>query len=105
MDTGKAEGTNNRQALLAEMLGMMANLGNDIEHSPSDAEGHRSAEAGDGLDETWLSVQAACDYVHVSRTTMYRLVREGKLPSHRIRGRILINCETLDRCIKDGLLA
>ena len=50
-------------------------------------------------------MQAACDYVHVSRTTMYRLVREGKLPSHRVRGRILICRETLDRCIKDGLLA
>lgn len=40
MDTGKAEGTNNRQALLAEMLGMMAHLGNDIEHSPSGANSH-----------------------------------------------------------------
>ncbi|MEE0846106.1 MAG: helix-turn-helix domain-containing protein [Eggerthellaceae bacterium] len=105
MGTGKADSANNRQALLAEMLGMMAHLGNNFEQSPSGAESHRSAEAGDGSDEIWLSVQAACDYVHVSRTTMYRLVREGKLPSHRIRGRILINRETLDRCIKDGLLA
>lgn len=105
MGTGKANSANNRQALLAEMLGMMAHLGNNFEQSPSGVESHRSAEAGDGSDEIWLSVQAACDYVHVSRTTMYRLVREGKLPSHRIRGRILINRETLDRCIKDGLLA
>ncbi len=36
--------------------------------------------------EEWLSVQAACDYVHVSCTTMYRLVREGKLPSRRELG-------------------
>lgn len=80
METGKADNVNNRQALLAEMLGVMARLGNDHGPSSSDAESHRSAEAAGEADEEWLSVQAACDYVHVSRTTMHRLVREGKLP-------------------------
>lgn len=80
METGKADNVNNRQALLAEMLGVMARLGNDHGPSSSDAESHRAAEAAGEADEEWLSVQAACDYVHVSRTTMHRLVREGKLP-------------------------
>lgn len=97
-----------RQALLAEMLGIMAGLG-----SPQGSDTPQ-ADAGEGLlarppkergGQEWFSVQDACDYVHVSRTTLYRLIREGKLPSHRIRGRILINRETLDACIRDGLLA
>ena len=105
METRKTGSTNDRQDLLAEMLGVMARLRAAEEPSPADAEPRRDAGSKGPAGEEWLSVQAACDYVHVSRTTMYRLVREGKLPSHRVRGRILICRETLDRCIKDGLLA
>lgn len=105
METRKTGSTNDRQDLLAEMLGVMARLRAAEEPSPADAEPRRDAGSKGPAGEEWLSVQAACDYVHVSCTTMYRLVREGKLPSHRVRGRILICRETLDRCIKDGLLA
>ena len=57
MDTGKAEGTNNRQALLAEMLGMMAHLGNDIEHSPSGANSHW----GYRINRTVMSVSSSAN--------------------------------------------
>ena len=80
METRKTGSTNNRQDLLAEMLGVMARLRAAEEPSPADAEPRRDAGSKGPAGEEWLSVQAACDYVHVSRTTMYRLVREAKLP-------------------------
>ncbi len=86
METRKTGSTNNRQDLLAEMLGIAARLRATEEPSPADAELRRDAGSKGPAGEEWLSVQAACDYVHVSRTTMYRLVREGKLPSRRELG-------------------
>ena len=86
METRKTGSTNDRQDLLAEMLGVMTRLRAAEEPSPADAEPRRDAGSKGPAGEEWLSVQTACDYVHVSRTTMYRLVREGKLPSRRELG-------------------
>mgnify|MGYP001781650665 FL=1 len=86
METGKTGSTNDRQDLLAEMLGVMTRLRAAEEPSPADAEPRRDAGSKGPAGEEWLSVQTACDYVHVSCTTMYRLVREGKLPSRRELG-------------------
>ena len=52
METGKADNVNNRQALFAEMLGVMARLGNDHGLSSSDAESHRSVEAAGGAEKS-----------------------------------------------------
>lgn len=89
--------------LLGEMLGFSGT--NVTSAPPADDEHDNPAGLSDEPEQEWLSVKAASEYIHVSRTTLYRLVKEGKLPSHRIRKRILIHKETLDACIKDGLLA
>ena len=102
-------GTDNtdRGQQLAELLGEMLGLNSAGEGSvpPADDESVITEKLPAELEAEWLSVKAACEYVHVSRTTLYRLVREGKLPSHRVRSRILLNREKLDQCIADGLLA
>lgn len=102
-------GTNSvdRSQQLAEILGEMLGLPDVHERSipPANDELVVSEEALDGPKQEWLSVKDACGYIHVSRSTLYRLVREGKLPSHHVRSRILLNKEMLDQCIKDGSLA
>jgi excisionase family DNA binding protein len=34
-------------------------------------------------DETYLTTQEACDFLHVSRQTVNRLVRQGRLHQHK----------------------
>ena len=47
--------------------------------------------------KTYLSVKQVCERLPVCKTLVYRLVREGVIPSTRIGGKILV--------LEDGLLA
>ena len=47
--------------------------------------------------KTYLSVKQVCERLPVCKTLVYRLVREGVIPSTRIGGKILVP--------EDGLLA
>jgi excisionase family DNA binding protein len=47
--------------------------------------------------KTYLSVKQVCQRLPVCKTLVYRLVREGVIPSTRIGGKILV--------LEDGLLA
>ena len=35
------------------------------------------------MDTKWLTVIEAAEYLKLGRSTVYRLVREGKLPAHK----------------------
>lgn len=36
--------------------------------------------------QTWFKVQEACDYLRISRPSLYELIKKGFLPSYAIKG-------------------
>lgn len=36
--------------------------------------------------QTWFNVQEACDYLRISKPTLYELVRKGHLRSYTLQG-------------------
>lgn len=36
--------------------------------------------------QTWFNVQEACDYLRISKPTLYELVRKGHLTSYTLQG-------------------
>lgn len=53
----------------------------------------------------WLDVKQACEYLHVSRSKLYLLIKEGKIPTQRVSRRILIRRQLLDDLVDSGRLA
>lgn len=47
-----------------------------------------------------LTVQEACDYLRVSRATLYRLAKEGAVPLRKVRGRTVVGQAALARTPK-----
>jgi len=55
-----------------------------------------------GICSKWLTVNEAAIYCKVSESKMRKLIGSGKLPIHRIDGKILLNCRELDYLILTG---
>lgn len=53
----------------------------------------------------WLDIKQACEYIHVSRSKLYALIKEGKIPAMKISRKLLIRRERLDELIESGSLA
>lgn len=104
MNQQGAKKSKQASTLLVELLGALAENSDQEDECLEPEDGLSEGNQG-GSDDLWLTVRGAAERIHVSRTTIYRLVREGKLPVCKAGGRVLINRETLDSCLKDGLLA
>ena len=55
-------------------------------------------------DKAAFSVEGACQYLDVSRPTLYRLMGQGDIPSFHIGRRRLVLKEHLDLYIRDRLV-
>ncbi|WP_165247216.1 helix-turn-helix domain-containing protein [Adlercreutzia sp. ZJ141] len=53
----------------------------------------------------WLDIKQACEYIHVSRSKLYSLIKEGKIPAMKVSRKLLIRRERLDELIESGSLA
>lgn len=53
----------------------------------------------------WLDIKQACEYIHVSRSKLYSLIKEGKIPAMKVSRKLLIRRERLDELIESGGLA
>jgi len=47
-----------------------------------------------------LTVQEACEYLRVSRATLYRLAKDGRVPLRKVRGRTVVRQDGLARIPK-----
>jgi excisionase family DNA binding protein len=57
------------------------------------------------VDETTkrlFTVKAACTYLSISRTTLYRMIEQKEIPIVNIGGRTLFDKEDLDRLIEES---
>lgn len=108
--SGRRPATGTRPSTAAGVLRLLgAALGEAAERLVTD-----EAEEGDGgpagpLDDDLpgsprltLTVTEAAAALGVSRSTAYKLVRTGEIPSLRLGSRIVVPVEALRRCVDDG---
>lgn len=48
------------------------------------------------MNNTALTVDQTAEYLNISRSTIYRLVKTGELPANKIGGQLRFKKETLD---------
>ena len=53
----------------------------------------------------WLKLKDAAEYLKMGRSTVYKLLREGKLPAHKAGREWRFDAEELDKWLKAGKLA
>lgn len=53
----------------------------------------------------WLTVAEAAEYLKMGRSTIYKLLKEGKLPAHKAGRAWRFDVKELDDWIKSGKLA
>ncbi len=53
----------------------------------------------------WLTMKEAAEYLKMGRSTIYKLLREGKLPAHKVGREWRFDAAELDEWVKAGKLA
>lgn len=54
------------------------------------------------LGSVWLDMKALSEYLHVSRSTLYKMVREGTLPVVRVGRQLRIRRDMVDEMLDAG---
>lgn len=57
------------------------------------------------IEETWLDLKGLAEYLHVSRSTLYNMISDGRLPMHRVGKQLRIHRNTVDELVLSGKLA
>ena len=57
------------------------------------------------MDTKWLTVIEAAEYLKMGRSTVYKLLREGRLPAHKAGREWRFDAKELDDFLKAGRLA
>ena len=53
----------------------------------------------------WLTMKEAAEYLKMGRSTIYKLLREGNLPAHKVGREWRFDAAELDEWVKAGKLA
>ena len=53
----------------------------------------------------WLTVAEAAEYLKMGRSTVYKLLKDGKLPAHKAGREWRFDADELDEWLKSGKLA
>ena len=53
----------------------------------------------------WLTMKEAAEYLKMGRSTIYKLLREGNLPAHKVGREWRFDAAELDEWVKSGKLA
>lgn len=56
------------------------------------------------LGSVWLDMKTLSEYLHVSRSTLYKMVREGTLPVVRVGRQLRIKRDMVDEMLSAGEL-
>ena len=54
------------------------------------------------LDSTWLDIETAARYLHISKSSLYNLIREEKIPTVYVGRLRRINRKELDSILESG---
>ena len=56
-------------------------------------------------EDRWLTVEEICEYLQVSKDTIYKWIEQRSMPAHRVGRRWMFQRTEVDTCIKDGKAA
>ena len=56
------------------------------------------------LQETWLTADEVSEYLHIARSTVYRLVDKGKIPSVHVGRHVRFSKEAIDKLMASDSL-
>lgn len=54
------------------------------------------------LNSTWLDLKTVAEYLHISRSTLYNLIREEKIPTVYVGRLRRVNRKVLDSILESG---
>ncbi|MBQ9677503.1 MAG: helix-turn-helix domain-containing protein [Prevotella sp.] len=63
---------------------------------------HKLAEKSSTEEDKYLSSDEACDYMHVTPSTLWRMRQRGEIVVHKVGGRCLYSKNDLDTLINKG---
>ena len=63
---------------------------------------HQLSEMSSTDEDKYLSSDQACDYLHVTPSTLWRMRQRGEIMVHKVGGRCLYSKNDLDTLIKKG---
>ncbi|MBQ8968609.1 MAG: helix-turn-helix domain-containing protein [Bacteroidaceae bacterium] len=63
---------------------------------------HQLAEKSSTEEDKYLSSDEACDYMHVTPSTLWRMRQRGEIVVHKVGGRCLYSKNDLDTLINKG---
>ena len=63
---------------------------------------HKFAEKSSTDEDKYLTSDQACDYMHVTPSTLWRMRQRGEIAVHKVGGRCLYSKNDLDVLIKKG---
>lgn len=75
-----------------------------IKNQALDAGDLNRSESDGASEDVWISVKDVVGILHVSRSTVYSLIRKGKIPMVHVGRQTRINKAVLDGLVKSGAL-
>jgi len=63
---------------------------------------HQLSEKPLTEEDKYLSSDQACDYIHVTTSTLWRMRQRGEIVAHKVGGRCLYSKSDLEALIKKG---
>lgn len=75
-----------------------------IDNQALDAGDLNRSESGGASEGVWISVKDVVGILHISRSTVYSLIRKGKIPIVHVGRQTRINKNVLDELIESGAL-
>ena len=55
--------------------------------------------------EKWLTVEEICDYLQVTKDTIYKWISTRAMPAHKVGKRWMLQKSEVDQWIRDGKAA
>ena len=54
------------------------------------------------MSNTWLSVTEAAEHCRISRSTIYQMIKAGRIRSHKVGKRTILSRAELDQMIQES---
>ncbi len=89
---------------VSRLAGELTDLQSEVESLVEATEAQAEA-AESGLTPAYLTIKQAQEYMGVSRTTLYRLMRNGDLPHYRVGTAVRLVPEDIDGFIRNDKAA
>jgi excisionase family DNA binding protein len=54
------------------------------------------------IESRFLDIQGVCKYIHLSRSSVYKMVSRNEIPFHKVGSRVLFDIHEIDRFVLNG---